>query len=104
MRSMFLAAVGAAVASPPSSAPSFSVCRPSPRHEPKVVIVVGPVGSTTAPIARDADAAAAEAPKYTPNVVKLYSPNATWDVVKPALQGASIVIYMGHGNGFPSPY
>src|SRR5439155_22109486 len=26
------------------------------------------------------------------------------DAVKSALQGASIVIYMGHGNGFPSPH
>jgi flagellar hook assembly protein FlgD len=71
---------------------------------PKVVIVVGPVSGTTSEYRADADKAASEALKYTPNVVKLYSPNATWDVVKPALQGASIVIYMGHGNGFPSPY
>jgi gliding motility-associated-like protein len=71
---------------------------------PKVVIIVGPVGGTTAEYKADSDEAAAAALKYTPNVVKLYSPTATWDVVKPALQGASIVIYMGHGNGFPSPY
>jgi gliding motility-associated-like protein len=71
---------------------------------PKVVIVVGPVGSTTASYRSDGDAAAAEALKYTPNVVKVYSPDATWDAVKAALQGASIVIYEGHGNGFPSPY
>ncbi|HVA86773.1 MAG TPA: hypothetical protein VNF73_10720, partial [Candidatus Saccharimonadales bacterium] len=71
---------------------------------PKVVIVVGPVGSATASYLADADAAATEALKYTSNVVTLSSPNATWDVVAPALQGASIVIYMGHGNGFPSPY
>ena len=37
-------------------------------------------------------------------MVKVYSPNATWSAVKKALQGASIVVYMGHGNGFPSPY
>ena len=36
--------------------------------------------------------------------MKVYSPNATWSAVKAALQGASIVVYMGHGNGFPSPY
>ena len=45
-----------------------------------------------------------EAIKYTPNVVKVYSPNATWDAVKAAAQGASIFIYLGHGYGFPSPY
>lgn len=71
---------------------------------PKVVIVVGPVESTTSYYRSDADAAAAAAAKYTDNVVKLYSPNATWSVVQAALQGASLVIYMGHGNGFPSPY
>ena len=42
--------------------------------------------------------------KYTPNVVKVYSPNATWAKVKAAVVGASVVIYMGHGNGWPSPY
>ena len=71
---------------------------------PKVVIIVGPVAGSTPGYRSDADAAAAEASKYTSNVVKIYSPNATWAVVKPALQDASIVIYMGHGNGFPSPY
>jgi flagellar hook assembly protein FlgD len=71
---------------------------------PKVVIIVGPVGSATASYRAEGDAAAAAAAKYTSNVVKLYTPNATWAVVKPALQGASVVIYFGHGNGFPSPY
>ena len=71
---------------------------------PKVVIIVGPVGGTTTSYRTEAEAAANEARKYTPNVVTIYSPNATWDVVKPALQGASIVINMGHGSGFPSPY
>jgi len=36
--------------------------------------------------------------------VKVYSPDATWAAAKAALQGANIVVYMGHGNGFPSPY
>lgn len=71
---------------------------------PKVVVIVGPVGAMTASYQADADAAAAAALQYTPNVVKVYTPNATWEAVKAALQGASVVIYMGHGNGFPSPY
>jgi hypothetical protein len=37
-------------------------------------------------------------------VVKVYSPNATWTAVQHALTGASIVIYLGHGNGWPSRY
>ena len=42
--------------------------------------------------------------KLTPNVVKVYSPDATWPNVKAALQGASVVVYLGHGNGWPSIY
>jgi hypothetical protein len=71
---------------------------------PKVAIIVGPVGGSTAGYKRDADSAAAAALRYTTNVVKVYTPNATWAAAKAAMQGASIVIYMGHGNGFPSPY
>jgi hypothetical protein len=72
--------------------------------QPKVVIIVGPVGSATASYKADGDAAYAEALKYTSNVVRVYTPNATWSAAKKALQGASVVIYMGHGNGYPSPY
>ncbi len=37
-------------------------------------------------------------------MVEIYSPNATWSRVKAAVQGAKVVIYLGHGNGSPSPY
>ncbi|MFL5777382.1 MAG: hypothetical protein ACJ761_00435, partial [Chloroflexota bacterium] len=70
----------------------------------KIVIVVGPVGSSTTTFRSRGDAIYAEAVKYSRNVTRIYSPNATWAKVKPALQGASIVVYLGHGNGFPSPY
>src|SRR5439155_1576087 len=75
-----------------------------PPANPKVVIIVGPVASMTSYYWSDANAAAAEALKYTNNVVKIYTPHATWARVKTALQGASVVINMGHGNGWPSPY
>ena len=71
---------------------------------PKVVIVVGAVEGVTPSFRTDADSIYAEAIKYTSNVVKIYSPNATWEAVKAAAQGASIFIYLGHGYGFPSPY
>jgi flagellar hook assembly protein FlgD len=71
---------------------------------PKVVIVVGAVHGQTDSYRLRGEAAYAEAIKYTPNVVKVFSPNATWTAVKAAAQGASILIYMGHGNGWPSPY
>ena len=71
---------------------------------PKVVIVVGATESTTPAYRADADKIYAEAIKYTPNVIRIYSPNATWAKVKAAAQGASIFVYLGHGYGFPSPY
>ena len=72
---------------------------------PKVVIIVGPVGpGMTDRFRAQADEAAAIARRYTPDVTKLYSPNATWPAVRDALQGASVVVYMGHGNGWPSKY
>jgi hypothetical protein len=70
----------------------------------KVVIVVGAVEGTTPSFRADADKIYAEAIKYTPNVTKVYSPNATWAAVKAAAQGANIFVYLGHGYGFPSPY
>jgi flagellar hook assembly protein FlgD len=69
----------------------------------KVVIIVGPTGSATADYLEDAATAAAAARKWTGNVVELYTPDATWANVSDALQNASIVVYMGHGNGFPNP-
>ena len=70
---------------------------------PKVAVIVGPSGSATARYRDVANKAAAEALRYTSNVVKVYSPNATWSRVKAALTGASVVVYVGKGYGFPSP-
>lgn len=71
---------------------------------PKVVIVVGAVQGSTAGDRAKGDQIYAEAIKYTPNVIRIYSPNATWAKVKAAAQGASLFVYLGHGYGFPSPY
>ena len=68
------------------------------------MIVVGATHGATAGYRSNADAAYAEAIKYTSHVTKVYSPNATWTKVKAAVKGANIVIYFGHGNGWPSPY
>ena len=68
---------------------------------PKVVIVVGATHEATDSYRNYANQMYAEAIKYTPNVVKVYSPNATWKNVKAAAQGASILIYLGHGSGYP---
>jgi hypothetical protein len=70
----------------------------------KVVVIVGPAGSNTANYKDNARRYAAQARSYGANVVEIYSPNATWTRVKAAAQGAKVVIYLGHGNGSPSPY
>ncbi|HEX7948872.1 MAG TPA: hypothetical protein VF494_00880 [Candidatus Limnocylindrales bacterium] len=93
-------AQAATAPAPATALPSEAVVAASP----KVVIVVGPTESTTASYRTSADAIAAEAIKWTPNVMKVYSPYATWSVVAAAAQGASVLVYLGHGNGFPSPY
>jgi len=67
----------------------------------KVVIIVG---ADTPQYLDDADQLYAEAIQYSSNVVRVYSPNATWSAVKAATTGANVVIYLGHGNGWPSPY
>ncbi len=70
----------------------------------KVVIVVGATQGSTSSYRADADNAAAEFAKYTTNIVKVYSPNATWANVQAAAQGASVLVYLGHGSGYPNPY
>src|SRR5450759_2712507 len=70
----------------------------------KVVIVVGAVEGTTTSYRSYGDAAAATFSKYTSNIVKVYSPNATWAAVQAAAQGASVLVYLGHGSGYPNPY
>src|SRR5919106_647769 len=92
----------AAIAGTLTSAPPVSAAAAS--SPAKVVIIVGATHSVTSTYRRYADLAYAEAIRHTPNVVKVYSPNATWSRVKSAAVGASVVIYFGHGNGRPSPY
>ncbi len=91
-----IAAVLVALAVPPTPVQAASSA--------KVVVVVGPVGSLNAHYKEDANAIVTEAKRYTSNVVKLFTPNATWSKVKAAAQGASVFVYLGHGNGWPSIY
>jgi hypothetical protein len=71
---------------------------------PKVVIIVGPTGSLTDNYRQSADAVADTATAAGADVVKVYSPDATWDTIRDAVNGANVIVYMGHGNGFPNPY
>ena len=85
---------------------ALGVANPSPAAAAgmKVVIIVGPSGSNTANYIYNAKKYASQARSYGANVVEIYSPNATWSRVKAAAQGAKVIIYLGHGNGSPSPY
>jgi hypothetical protein len=70
----------------------------------KVVIVVGPAGSSTSNYIYNAKKLAYQARSYGATVYEIYSPHATWARVKAYAQGANLFIYLGHGNGYPSPY
>lgn len=70
----------------------------------KVVIVVGPAHSSTAKYLDAARRLASQARSYGASVYEVYTPNATWAKVRSVAQGANVLIYLGHGNGHPSPY
>ncbi len=101
---LLAAAPVAASTSTAGAAAAAEVSTGSTLSTAKVVIIVGAISSATSNYRSIADSAYAEAIKWSSNVVKVYSPYATWAAVKLALQGASVVVYLGHGNGWPSPY
>ena len=71
----------------------------------KVVIVVGPVGSATSGYITSAKKLASQARSYGAKVIGAVQPaRDVGPKVKSAAQGANILIYLGHGNGYPSPY
>jgi Bacterial SH3 domain len=77
---------------------------PAPAYAPRVVIVVGPAGSSTRDYLGKARAYEAQARRYGASVTSVLHPHATWDRVVAAAQGANVLIYLGHGNGWPSRY
>jgi hypothetical protein len=98
IRATFVAAVTTAAlllaaAPTPASAAGF-----------KVAIIVGPTGAQTDNYREDADDVYAAAVGAGATAVKVYSPNATWANVRAAVSGANIIVWMGHGNGYPNPY
>jgi hypothetical protein len=110
MRKLTLAlAVGLLVAGTGLVASSGKVAASS-AYVTKVVIVVGQTQSATARYRADADESAtefqeaADSAGRSVSIVEVYSPNATWSAVKAAAKGANILVYMGHGNGYPDPY
>jgi dTDP-4-dehydrorhamnose reductase len=103
LRKVIIALVALLVAGVGSVAPSTAPAAHAAVN-PKVAIIVGATHDATDRYRSSADQVAAAARRYTTNVVKVYSPSATWSKVKSAVSGASIIVYLGHGNGWPSPY
>ena len=73
-------------------------------YSPRVVIVVGPTHGSTSDYLHHARAYARQARAYGAKVDTVFHPHATWKRVMAAAQGANVFIYLGHGNGWPSPY
>lgn len=71
----------------------------------KVAIIVGPVGDELTPVYISlAEAAATAAEMRGATVARAYSPDASAENVLAAVDGANIVVYLGHGVGTPNPY
>ncbi len=85
---------------------SLGIAAPARASTPvKVAIIVGPVGEELTPVyisLAEASATAAETRGAT--VARAYSPDASAENVLDAVEGANIVIYLGHGVGSPNPY
>ena len=73
-------------------------------YAPRVVIVVGPSGGATSDYLAKARSYATQARAYGASVTSVLTPHATWARVLAASQGANVLIYLGHGNGWPSRY
>ncbi len=89
-----LIAAGGVVANP----------QPAQASSKRVVIVVGATGSTTSSYRSIGRSLARQARSYGARVIQVYSPRATWARVQHAARGANLLVYLGHGNGWPSPY
>ena len=100
LASLLLASVLVVVA----AAPATVAAADPPRDGVNVVVIVGPVGDLTDRYLARGEAAAREAERFTTNVTRVFTPGATWPQVRRALQGADLVVYLGHGNGWPSQY
>ena len=71
---------------------------------PKAVFISGPTHERTDDNLADSEAMARQAEAAGMDVRRVFHPYATWDNVLANIAGASLVVYMGHGYGWPSPY
>ncbi|MGI8998323.1 MAG: hypothetical protein ACR2GO_01235 [Candidatus Limnocylindria bacterium] len=85
---------------------SLGIAAPAAASTPaRVAVIVGPVGAELTPVYLSlAEAAATAAETRGATVTRAYSPTANAEQVLAAVEGANIVIYLGHGVGTPNPY
>lgn len=83
---------------------AFAAAAPVAAAGPKVVVVVGPTNGMTATYISRAKRIADQARDLGAAVTEIYTPRATWSRVAQAAQGARLLVYLGHGSGYPSPY
>lgn len=95
-----------------TAAMAFQVAPASPAAQPiragtpapKAVFIVGPTGDLTDQNLSDSRRMADQAQAVGMDVRRVFFPHATWQEVLANIQGASLVVYMGHGYGWPSKY
>jgi hypothetical protein len=70
----------------------------------KAVIIVGPSSGSTAEYLGQAARMTRQARAAGMTVFRVSTPHATWQHVLNVIEGANLVVYFGHGNGWPSQY
>jgi len=102
---VFLAATFAVTAQLAPSSPAVGTASADEgTPPPKAVFIVGPTNGSTDSYLVDAEKMAVQAENAGMDVRRVFFPHATWDNVLANVQNASLVVYMGHGYGWPSPY
>ena len=101
---VFLAATFAVTAQIAPFSPAVGAASADEGPPPKAVFIVGPTNGMTDSNLVDAEKMAIQAENAGMDVRRVYFPHATWDNVLANIQNASLVVYMGHGYGWPSPY
>jgi len=70
----------------------------------KAVIIVGPASGNTWDYIDAARGIARQAEAVGMTVDEIFTPHATWERVKHESQGANLLVFLGHGNGFPTQH
>ncbi|MGI8928968.1 MAG: FlgD immunoglobulin-like domain containing protein [Candidatus Limnocylindrales bacterium] len=99
-----MAAAFAVTAQLAPASPAIQPARAGSTAPPKAVFIVGPTNGLTESNLADAEKMATQAEAVGMDVRRVFHPSATWDNVLANIQGANLVVYMGHGYGWPSPY